>query len=83
MGDHSPALGIALKISDGDMKARAVSAVALEVLRQLGALTEAESGVLSDFGPELPVLNWRKLVVGEGRPCFQLKFENKWPGKSR
>jgi L-asparaginase II len=81
MGEHSPALGIALKISDGDMKGRAVPAVALEVLRQVGALTEAELGVLSDFGPERPVLNWRKLVVGEGRPCFQLKFDRGWSRK--
>jgi L-asparaginase II len=76
MGERSPALGIALKISDGDQKSRAVPAVALEVLRQLGALPEAELGVLADFGPKQPVLNWRKLVVGEGRPCFHLKFKN-------
>jgi L-asparaginase II len=75
LGEDSPALGIALKISDGDVKSRAVQAVALEVLRQLGALSEAELGILSEFGPKQPVLNWRKLVVGEGRPCFQLKFD--------
>jgi L-asparaginase II len=75
LGENSPALGIALKISDGDLKSRSVHAVALEVLRQLGALSEAEMGILSEFGPKLPVYNWRKLVVGEGRPCFQLVFE--------
>ncbi len=75
LGENSLAVGIALKISDGDLKARTVQAVTLEVLRQLGALSEAELGILSEFGPEQPVLNWRKLVVGEGRPCFRLKFE--------
>jgi len=75
LGKDSPALGIALKISDGDLKSRAAHAVAVEVLRQIGVLTEDELGVLSEFGPIQPVFNWRKLVVGEGRPCFQLKFE--------
>ena len=54
LGEGSPALGIALKISDGDLKARAVPAVALEVLRQLDVLSEPELDVLSDFGPEKP-----------------------------
>ncbi len=45
----SPALGIALKISDGDQKSRARPAVALEVLRQLGAL------------PKMSWICWRSL----------------------
>ncbi len=72
LGPDSPALGIALKISDGDIKSRARSAVALEVLRQLGALSEADLGLLDEFGPAMPVYNWRKLEVGQARPCFQL-----------
>ena len=75
--ENSQALGIAFKISDGDLKTRVVPAVALEVLQQLGALSEAELNVLSEFGPKQPVYNWRKLAVGEGRPCFQLKFGSK------
>jgi L-asparaginase II len=83
LGPGSPALGIALKISDGDLvgHSRALSspfgrarpAVTLEVLRQLGAITPAELETLSDYGPGFPVQNWRKLLVGEGRPCFTLE----------
>ncbi len=78
----SPGLGIALKISDGDLKShtRGVSdprgqirpAVALEILRQLGALTDPMLADLADFGPTFPVYNWRKIYVGSGRPCFDL-----------
>lgn len=68
----SPALGIAFKISDGDPRSRARPGVALEVLHQLGALTAAQLQALSQFGPQTPVPNWRKIVVGQGRPCFQI-----------
>jgi L-asparaginase II len=70
---NSPALGIALKISDGDQKSRARPAVALEVLRQLNALPQNELDMLAEFGPVSPVENLRKLVVGECRPVFQLQ----------
>ena len=79
----SPALGIAIKISDGDLKGHnppasesqgAVRpAVALEVLRQLGALGERELHALAAYGPRLALQNWRGITVGEGRPCFQLQ----------
>jgi len=48
--------------------------VALEVLRQLGALRERELSALAAFGygPRLRVKNWRGLVVGEARTCFEL-----------
>jgi L-asparaginase II len=73
LGPGSPALGIALKISDGDPRGRAVAGVSLEILRQLGALGADELESLSDFGPEMPVTNWRKLVVGQARPAFRLQ----------
>ncbi len=73
LGPGSPALGITIKISDGDLKTRARSAVSLEALRQLGALSAKEMEALAEFGPFLPVYNWRKLVVGQARPCFELK----------
>jgi L-asparaginase II len=69
----STGLGIAIKISDGDLKSRAKSAVSLELLDQLGALSSEEMDSLSEFGPILPIYNWRKLVVGQARPCFELK----------
>jgi L-asparaginase II len=73
LGPGTPALGITIKISDGDLKSRARPGVTLEVLRQLGVLSQPELDLLSDFGPTLPVENWRKIEVGHGRPCFQLE----------
>ena len=73
LGPDSPALGIAIKISDGDLRARAIPAVAIEVLRQLGALDKDTLQALSAFGPVKPIQNWRKLVVGEQRPLFKLQ----------
>jgi L-asparaginase II len=79
----SPALGIAFKISDGDLSGHsrahtspfghARPAVALEILRQLDIITSEELETLSDYGPIFPIQNWRKLVVGEGRPSFMLE----------
>jgi L-asparaginase II len=68
----SRALGVAFKIADGDLRGRARPAVALEILRQLGALSSSEVESLSRFGPRLPVKNWREIEVGEARPCFVL-----------
>lgn len=73
LGEGSPALGIAIKISDGDPSGRGRAAVALEVLRQLGALGPDEFAALSEFGPDGKVLNWRGLAVGEMRPTFTLE----------
>lgn len=72
-GTGSPALGVAFKISDGDPTGRARPAVTLEVLRQLGVLGEDDLTQLAEFGPEVPVKNWRGLEVGVARPCFQLE----------
>lgn len=74
LGPGSPALGIAAKIADGDGKIRARPPVILEVLRQLGALNADQLQALNHFGPILPVYNWRKIVVGQARPCFNLQF---------
>jgi L-asparaginase II len=74
LGTGSPGLGIALKIADGDPKTRARSAVSIEVLRQLGALSKDELQALARFGPGYPLYNWRKLEVGEARPCFELEL---------
>jgi L-asparaginase II len=72
LGADSPALGITLKISDGDQGSRARSIVALEILRQLGALNESQLEELSAFGPKT-LTNWRKVPVGVSRAAFQLK----------
>ena len=83
MGPGSPALGIAMKISDGDLGAHsraqgdphghARPAITLEVLRQLGALSFDQLSALSEYGPGFVIHNWRKIVVGEARPCFTLQ----------
>jgi L-asparaginase II len=72
LGPGSGALGIALKISDGDGYGRAVSAVSMEVLRQLGIFSPNELETLNPFRPKRAVQNWRGLVVGEMRPVFDL-----------
>jgi L-asparaginase II len=84
LATSSPGLGIAYKISDGDLKShtRPVSdprgqarpAVAVEILSQLGALSPLMLDSLSEYGPTFPLYNWRKLLVGEAHPCFQLEF---------
>jgi L-asparaginase II len=68
----SRGLGIALKISDGDLRGRARSLASLEILRQLGALSLEQLQSLAEFGPILPVLNRREIAVGQIRPAFQL-----------
>jgi L-asparaginase II len=82
IGDDSPGIGIAFKVSDGDILVRTLKiephnrvrpAVALEILRQLGALDESQLQELAEFGPVLPVRNHRGIVTGEARPVFELK----------
>lgn len=70
----SPALGIVLKIADGDQGKRARRAVTLEILRQLGVLSDQELGGLSDLGPIQVFRNQCEIVIGEGKPCFQLQY---------
>ena len=70
----SPGVGIAIKISDGDLEDRAGSAVALDILTQLGVLSADDLSNMAQFGPIRPVYNWRKIVVGQGRPAFSLRF---------
>lgn len=72
LGPDSPALGIALKIADGAR--RAVAPVALKVLQQLGVLDETRLNVLRARGytSRGPLENWRRLLVGEIRTCFEL-----------
>ena len=68
----APGIGIAIKISDGDLKNRARPAVAIEILRQLGALDQSQLDELAEFGPRFKITNWRKINVGQSRPLFSL-----------
>jgi L-asparaginase II len=70
LGPGSPGVGVALKVSDGDAKDRARPAIALEILRQLGVDVPLDR--LARYGPTSKVTNWRKLEVGQARPCFEL-----------
>jgi L-asparaginase II len=78
----SPGIGITFKVMEGDLGQRKPDlsaytrvrpAVTLEILKQLGALNEAQLDELSEFGPVKPVTNHRDLVVGESRPIFSLR----------
>jgi L-asparaginase II len=84
LGVDSPGVGIAVKISDGDVSShggitdpnlRPRFGVSLEVLRQMGYLSDKELESLAEFGPVKPIQNWRKLTVGEARPIFSLQRE--------
>jgi L-asparaginase II len=72
LGPGSPALGISLKISDGDQGGRAIGTAALAVLVQLGALSKEEIAQLAAFDRR-PLYNWRKLEIGEVRAAFTLE----------
>lgn len=82
LGVDSPGIGATIKIADGDQPIRKPDgsaynrvrpAAALELLRQLGAITNKELETLAGYGPVKPVTNWRKLVVGESHPVFTLE----------
>jgi L-asparaginase II len=70
--DGRRGLGIVIKISDGDLDWRASGMVAVEIMRQMELIPANEISELGKYSPH-PVLNWRKLTVGEMRPCFRLK----------
>jgi L-asparaginase II len=82
LGAESVGIGIAFKVADGDASIRQADgsfrnrvrpAMALEILRQLGYVSQAELDGLAEFGPVKPILNYRKIVVGEARPAFTLQ----------
>ncbi len=84
LGAESPGIGIAFKVSDGDLSARDSDghfqnrvrpAMALEILKQLGYLSDKELDALAEFRPVSSITNVRKIVVGEARPAFKLKRE--------
>ena len=72
LGKNTPGVGIAFKMSDGDPTGRAGHIVAIEILRQLGALDDSQLAALAEFDSR-PLYNWRKLEVGMIRPCFMLE----------
>jgi len=73
LGSGLPAIGLTVKIRDGDHGKRAIPAVTLAVLAALSALTEEEMGALAPFAPR-SLTNHAGIVVGELRTCFQLDW---------
>lgn len=71
-GPGSPALGVAIKIADGDAARRALTPVVLAVLSELGVRWPDDSPLLREFGPR-PLRNWRDLEVGESRLVVRLQ----------
>lgn len=70
IGDKETGIGIAIKIEDGN--GRATSPVAVEILDQLGLLTDLQKEQLSSYHyPQLK--NARNETIGELRPDFKLK----------
>jgi L-asparaginase II len=81
LGSDSPGIGIALKVSDGDAARTALDlthsprvrpAAALEILRQLGALSSEQEQALAAFGPVKPIKNHRGILTGQARTVFEL-----------
>ncbi len=72
LGSGSSAVGVAIKIGDGDRGQRARTVVALAVLEGLGALQGEEQEALAEFSPRA-FTNYRGLTVGQVRTCFHLE----------
>jgi L-asparaginase II len=80
----SPGLGVAFKVSDGDLKGHnrpagderghVRPAVTLELLRLLGVFDQDDLDKLADYGPGFQIENWRHLKVGWASPCFELSY---------
>jgi L-asparaginase II len=73
IGPGTPALGVALKIADGDGGSRGRSIVALQVLKDLNVLSTENLDQLAEYESR-NYTNYRNIQVGEFRPCFQLQF---------
>ncbi len=67
----SPAMGIMVKISDGDLKERARPIVCMNILRHLGLITAEEENLLKEYDNS-SITNWRNIPVGEIRPSAEL-----------
>jgi L-asparaginase II len=81
----APGIGIALKVSDGDPSrtvldlshsTRVRPAVTVEILRQLGVLSQEQEQALASFGPVRPIQNHRGIITGQSRPVFKLSYTN-------
>jgi L-asparaginase II len=67
------ALGLAIKIEDGDAARRARSAATIAALRQLGALDDESVAERLEAFASPPILDPRGDPAGEVRAAFALK----------
>ena len=72
LGPDSSAVGVAIKIADGDRGHRVRAIVALAVLEGLGVLPIEEREALAEFGPRV-LTNSSGLTVGQLRTCFHME----------
>ena len=72
----SPPLGIAVKIASGDPGKRALNSVVIEILRQLGLINDQELESLKGLGYIQDYRNQCEILIGEGKPCFQLQYSS-------
>lgn len=70
-GNGKPGMGIALKMADGDVTERSRSLAGLEILRQIGIISDDDLAKLGNYYTR-KIYNWRHIEVGEMRPCFTL-----------
>ena len=70
--DLDGALGVAVRIEDGDAARRAGGVATCEALRQLGVLGEVELSQLGDYAAPVVVDLPHAAVVGDVRPAFTL-----------
>jgi L-asparaginase II len=78
LAKDAPGIGIAIKISDGDTRSRGRSSVVMTLLEAMGVLSHGEIESLKDYG-NVPIKNWREIVVGEVRPMFSTpNFSEMW-----
>ena len=68
------AMGVAIKVADGDLGKRALGPASLKVLSALGAINSQERDQLSEFD-EGPSFNLRQLEVGRRVVAFNLELE--------
>ena len=69
--EGSPAMGIMIKIIDGDLRERAKPIVCTSILKHLGLITSKEETLLKEYDTA-SINNWRDIPVGEIRPSKEL-----------
>lgn len=73
-GEGSPALGVAIKVAEGNLGKRAGPIVSLHALKELGVLEKLEWEALRESYPQV-IRNHRGTKVGEIRPSFKLQHQ--------